>query len=323
MLEIRNLTIAFPTADKPLLMVKNFSLRIEEQAKTILLGESGSGKSLVLLAILRLLPAEAQCTGEILFRGRDIGRMDAKALQSLRGRQIAYIPQGAGNSLNPLTRIGLQVTEGLPLAAGESRERKAIDILAPFGFKEAAEVARAYPHTLSGGMKQRVLIAMGLARNASLTLADEPTKGLDPSRIHTVIEAFQKRQKQAVLCVTHDLAFAGSYADQIVVMYAGHQLEISAKDEFFREPRHPYSQALLAALPENGLHDLTGFAPPHTSEGGGQCIFFDRCPRRFSLCEKEPPMIQQDDREVRCWLYAADHAGDYRTLSERGASVRP
>ena len=119
MLEIRNLTIAFPTADKPLLMVKNFSLRVEEQAKTILLGESGSGKSLVLLAILRLLPAEAQCTGEILFRGRDIGRMDAKALQSLRGRQIAYIPQGAGNSLNPLTRIGLQVTEGLPLAAGD------------------------------------------------------------------------------------------------------------------------------------------------------------------------------------------------------------
>ena len=157
----------------------------------------------------------------------------------------------------------------------------------------------------------------------ALTLADEPTKGLDPSRIRTVIEAFQKLQTQAVLCVTHDLTFAESYADQIVVMYAGHQLEISAKDEFFREPRHPYSQALLAALPENGLHDLTGFAPPHTSEGGGQCIFFDRCPRRFSLCEKEPPMIQQDDREVRCWLYAADHAGDYRTLSERGASVRP
>lgn len=323
MLEIRNLTIAFPTADKPLRMVENFSLSLRENDKTILLGESGSGKSLVLLAILRLLPSEAQCTGEILFRGREIGRMDAKALQSLRGRQIAYIPQGAGNSLNPLTRIGVQVMEGLPLAAGESAVQKAVDLLAPFGFKDASGVAWAYPHTLSGGMKQRVLIAMGLARNASLTLADEPTKGLDPSRIHSVIEAFQKLQTQAVLCVTHDLTFAERYADQIVVMYAGHQLEISAKEAFFREPWHPYAQALLAALPENGLHDLTGFAPPHTSEGSGRCIFFDRCPRRFSLCEKEPPMIQQDHREVRCWLYAADHAGDHRTLSARGASVRP
>ncbi len=314
MLEIRNLTIGFPAKENTLLMVRDFSLTMGEHTKTIILGESGSGKSLVLLAIMCLLPPDAQCRGEILFQGKNVGQMEAADLERLRGGRVAYIPQGCGNSLNPLSRIGRQVTERLPLEKGETLWQKAIRILRPFDFKDPAKTVRAYPHMLSGGMKQRVLIAMGVARNALLTLADEPTKGLDPSRIEGVLDAFRQLKDRAFLCVTHDLSFARDFADEIVVMYAGSQMEISAKEDFFRKPLHPYGEALLAALPENGLHNLTGFAPPHTAGERGQCVFYDRCPKRFSTCEKQPPLFIQDGRKVRCWRYAVKAAADNRTL---------
>lgn len=311
MLHIENLRITFPQHKRRLHVVRDFSLSVGTRDRVALLGESGSGKSLVLLAIMRLLPERAEQEGRIFFHGQDIAAMPPKELQEFRRHRLSYIPQGAGNSLNPLHTIGRQVTEGMDPGEGAA----AAQILTPFGFAHPDKLVHAYPHMLSGGMKQRVLVAMGLVRDAVLTLADEPTKGLDPRHCALVLDAFQQATDRAFLCVTHDLHFARAFADRIAVMYAATLLECSPKEAFFKEPLHPYAQALLAALPENGLRNLSGFAPPHTQEQGDGCVFYERCPGRFSPCRREPPLFPwEGGRKVRCWHYAAGSEENYGSL---------
>ncbi|MCF0120542.1 MAG: ABC transporter ATP-binding protein [Oscillospiraceae bacterium] len=165
--------------------------------------------------------------------------------------------------------------------------------------------ARAYPHMLSGGMKQRAMIAMGVAAGAKTILADEPTKGLDSDRIESVIECFNMLKDETVLCVTHDVNFARAIGDNISVMYAAQQLEYAERDDFFSCPLHPYSQAIIAAMPENGLQCTVGFAPPHTEYSRLICRFAERCPQCSDRCLNEmPPMINLDGHHVRCWQYA-------------------
>ena len=182
---------------------------------------------------------------------------------------------------------------------------QAAALLESFGLEHGVALCRSYPFQLSGGMRQRVLIAMGIAAGADLVLADEPTKGLDRRRIALVEDAFQRLGERTLLCVTHDLRFAHAISSRVVVMYASQQIESGDSPSFFAEPLHPYSRAMLEALPENGLHANMGFAPPRQDvDAQSVCHFYGRCPWRSERCRKAPPLMTVGKRKVRCWKYA-------------------
>ena len=303
MLKLKDLHVQF-TGRRSLEVVSGVNLTVMPGENTIVIGESGSGKSMILLAVLGLLPAAAKLSGAVEWNNQNLLTLTTAELERIRGREIAYIPQGGGNGLNPVMRIGKQLTEGIHFETSADRRHFAIRLLTRFGFGNADTVSRAYPHRLSGGMKQRVLIAMGTAREAQLILADEPTKGLDKQRGEEVIQVFKALQDRTLLCVTHDLAFAKAVSDKIVVLYASKVLEYGTRNDFFSRPLHPYSQALLAALPENGLQVLDGFAPPHEELCRSGCVFFARCPKRMKQCKTEPPFFHYGMQKVRCWRYA-------------------
>lgn len=305
MLEIRNLSVWFHTTEGGF-AVRDVSMRLPEGRRTVMIGETGSGKSVMLQAILRLLPGTAHCSGEVLLDGVNLMELSPRAMRRVRGAGIGYIPQGNGSAMNPLLRVGFQVGEGL-MEHRHLRRRaamqRAISLLAQFHLGDEARIARTYPHMLSGGMRQRALIAMGVAANAPVLFADEPTKGLDEARITQVADTFRGLRQQTLLCVTHDLGFARAIADRIAVMYAAAQLEIADCADFFQNPLHPYAQALLASQAENGFACEIGFAPPSASLADSGCVFSGLCPRRWPRCDQEPPMFDVSGRKVRCWLY--------------------
>ncbi len=307
MLELTDITVRFGKAGTPN-AIEHVSLSVKEKEKVFIIGETGSGKSVLLLAVLGMLPKSAHVTGKALLNGRDLMQLKGKALREMRGKEIAYVPQGSGNGMNPLLRIGYQVGEPLMIhqkAKKKAAIREAIKGLREFDLGEEEELVKKYPHMLSGGMKQRSLIAMGVIADAPVIFADEPTKGLDSERIELVIQAFGQLKDQTIVCVTHDLRFARAAAERICVMYASEQIESAAKDEFFAEPLHPYAKAILAALPENGLKVSKGFAPPREDEEAAKgCHYARRCSFCTERCENKPPMVEVGDRKVRCWLYA-------------------
>lgn len=309
MLELQNITVRFggPGASPA---VDDVSLTLGEREKVAIIGETGSGKSVLLLAVLQMLPSVAAVTGKALLEGTDLLSLPQREMNRIRGARIAYVPQGSGNGMNPLLRVGYQVGEPLMIHQGLSPKaaiRKAVEVLRRFDFGEEEKLARQYPHTLSGGMRQRAMIAMGVAQGAPILFADEPTKGLDSRRIAMVAEAFHRLEEQAILCVTHDLRFAREIAQRVAVIYASQQVEQAGREEFFREPLHPYSQAMLAALPENGLRADLGFAPPREDkELAGACHYYRRCPWKCERCRVNPPLFDLGGgRKVRCWKYGA------------------
>ena len=307
MLDIRNVSVRFSGASE-VGAVENVALTLAERTKTAMIGETGSGKSVLLLAILKLLPALAEITGSVMLDGTDLLKLSEKELENIRGDRIAYIPQGGGGGLDPLMRIGMQIGEPLIDHRGFSKKEavlQSIELLRRFDLGREEAWARAYPHMLSGGMRQRAMIAMGIAAGSKVILADEPTKGLDPQRVREVADCFAGLKEETLLCVTHDINFAAAVGEYISVMYAAQQLEYAEKDAFFKQPLHPYSQAMLAAMPERGLKSNVGFAPPHGAYSVKGCRFADRCPQRSGLCdEKKPPFFDVDGHKVRCWLYA-------------------
>ena len=306
MLDMQNVAIRFGKGPEA---VADTSFHVDRQKRTVVIGETGSGKSVLLLAILGLLPQSARVSGKILFEGLDLLSLKERQMERIRGARIAYIPQGSGNGLNPLYTIGRQIDETIRKHSHVSRveaRRRTVALLERFGIEDAQRRAKAYPFEYSGGMRQRALIAMGIAANAQMILADEPTKGLDRCRIQAVIDAFHQLEGRTLLCVTHDLRLAKSIADNIVVMYASQQIESGSGRDFFAQPLHPYSAAMLSALPENGLQANMGFAPPRLdARAQCACHFLDRCPYKTERCIKMPPLLEiPDGRKVRCWKYA-------------------
>ena len=306
MLDLQNVAIRFGHGPEA---VSDTSFHVDARKRTVVIGETGSGKSVLLLAILGLLPPSASIQGKILFEGEDLLALRERQMERIRGAKIAYIPQGSGNGLNPLYTVGRQIDESIRKHSRLSRaaaRSRTVALLERFGIENAAERARDYPFEFSGGMRQRALIAMGVAADAQLILADEPTKGLDQSRIQSVIDAFHQLEDRTLLCVTHDLRLAKSLADSIVVMYASQQIESGPGADFFTHPLHPYSRAMLEALPENGLQANMGFAPPRTNtDAQSACHFLDRCPCKSEKCLRTPPLFAlEDGRKVRCWNYA-------------------
>lgn len=304
-LEIKDVSVSFGSGSGAG-AVEHFSMDLQEHTRTVLIGETGSGKSVLLLSILQLLPKEAQVSGQVLFRGENLLDKTEKELEHLRGNEISYIPQGSGNGMNPLLKVGFQVGEPMIEHCGKSKKEaiaESVGLLRRFHIGREAERVKAYPHTFSGGMRQRAMVAMGISAGATLLLADEPTKGLDYNRIDMVANCFETLENVTLLCVTHDITFAQRVAQQVSVMYAAQQLEEASRDEFFSNPLHPYSQAILDAMPERGLKSRVGFAPSHAAYEQTGCRFASRCPYRTEKCRQMPPMFLKDGHKVRCWLY--------------------
>jgi len=301
-LTIKGLNVDFPGTS----VIRNLELSVPENKTTCIIGETGSGKSVLLSAILRILPATASVSGEIFFDGKDLLTLSEKEMRNILGRTIAYIPQGVGDGMNPMLRVGGQISEGL--VAHKMLERreayeKGISQMEKFGIDESAKVARKFPHMLSGGMVQRALIAMGIIMDAPVILADEPTKGLDSSRIEIVRNSFKQLTGKTILCVTHDLLFAKDTADYICVLYSGEIVEYASSKDFFSNPLHPYSKMMIDALPSNGLRVYSGFAPPHAEEIKKACSFFDRCPFAEEKCVHHTSTVSLGTRKVKCRLY--------------------
>ncbi len=308
-LEISNLRVRFPTDDGVVRVTNGVDLDIEEGDNLGLIGESGSGKTVLGMAIVRLLPGDAKIEGAIRFNGRDLLTLNEAEMRSIRGREIVMILQNPTNSLNPVLTIGSQIEEAVRLHSELDREcakKKVVELLEEVGIESAARRAKEYPHQFSGGMKERAMIAMALASDPSLIIADEPTKGLDVTIKRRVVKLIKEVTKtKSMLFITHDLGSAAEICDRIAVMYAGEILEIAGTEDLLNDPLHPYTKGFLDSLPSRGLKPIPGMGPSLIDLPSG-CKFHPRCDRAMELCKREdPPMIQKENgRQVRCFQYA-------------------
>lgn len=270
LLVLRDVSIEFETSRGPITAVRNFNLTLPAGRKVAIVGESGSGKSTIAAAINGLLAENGRVSsGEILFDGVDVTKLDQKGLRALRGKSIGLVPQDPMTNLNPLQRVGTQIAEALEVHGQASRaeaEARAIELLDMVGINEPARRTRQYPHELSGGMRQRVLIAMGLACRPRLLIADEPTSALDVTVQRVILEELETLTQQlgtALILITHDLALAAERADDIVVMFRGDVVETGSAAEVLANPKHEYTHRLIAAVP---TMDSKPLIPPVPAE---------------------------------------------------------
>lgn len=310
LLNIQGLDISFKTAALPIKVVNQLSLDIKEGEVFGLAGESGCGKSLTALAIMGLLPDNSFADGLINFKNRDLLTLGKEEMRRLRGKDIAMIFQEPMTSLNPVLTIGYQIKEvlitHLRLSKREATEN-AIELLKAVKISSPEIRVKEYPHQMSGGMRQRVMIAMGLACNPQLLIADEPTTALDVTiqlQILNLLRKLRKERKMSLLLITHDLGILSENADTVAIMYAGRLMELAATREIFSHPGHPYTIGLLNSIPKGKglpLKPIPGFVP-RPGELPEGCKFSDRCAYVKPLCrEKEPEIRDVSDRHlVRC-----------------------
>lgn len=302
LLKMKNLEVRFFLKSTEVKAVRNAELEIFEGETLALIGESGSGKSVMGQAILRILPENAFVSGEIVFEGRNLLNLKEGEMRKVRGSIIGWVPQNPATSLNPVLKAGFQVYEALE-AHGNGWWEKVFELFRKFSLTPEQEKVRKYPHQLSGGMRQRVLVSIGIANEPKLIIADEPTKGVDPTKKRSVIRVFEKvKGRCSTMLITHDLSFAKSLADRVAVMYCGKVVEITESSKFFKQPLHPYSRALLDSIPPK-LKPIKGEPPSMVSPPEG-CAFRERCEFSSEKCLKEPPSVIFGNNVVRCWLYA-------------------
>ena len=323
LLEIRGLSVSFRTDAGPVPAVRGIDLALAQGETLALVGESGCGKSVTALSILRLVetPPGEYTGGEILLSGEDLLRVSEERIREIRGNDVAMIFQEPMTSLNPVFTIGEQVAEAVELhqqvGAAEARAR-AIEALRRVGIPAPEQRTNEYPHQLSGGMRQRVMIAMALACNPALLIADEPTTALDVTIQAQILELIAKLQQElgmAVLLITHDLGVVAETAHRVAVMYAGRVVEEADVLELFERPRHPYTAGLLRSRPRldvgrGKLVPIEGSVPDafHVPPG---CAFHPRCPLAIERCKREdPPLSAHAGRRFACWVTAAEPERD-------------
>ncbi len=317
-LEVKNLKVNFSTPNGELQAVRELSFDLNEGETLAIVGESGSGKSVTSKAVMRLLPNNAKVeSGEILYEGEDLLNLDEGQMTKIRGRKIAMIFQDPSSSLDPIMRIGNQITETI-LLNGRRKERlsyknakeRAIELMKEVGIPEPETRFYQYPFELSGGMRQRIVIAIALSSNPEILICDEPTTALDvtiQAQILDLIDSLKKERKLSVLFITHDLGVVARMADRVAVMYAGKIVEYGLSDEIFYQPKHPYTWALLSSMPDvdvkDRLESIEGTPPDMTSPPQGDA-FAERNPYALKIdFEAEPPFFRVSDTHYAAtWL---------------------
>lgn len=297
-LSLEHLSVALKRGrGRPISVLDDISLTVNAGEMTALVGESGSGKTIASLGVIRLLPRSAEITGKVMLAGTDLAALTESQMRKVRGRDIGMVFQNPLSALNPTTRVGNQIAEVYRLHTGESdraARARARELLGEVGIPDPADRLDDYPHQFSGGMRQRVMIAMALACSPKLLIADEPTTGLDllvARQILTLLSRLRREHSMGVLFITHDLSIVEEHADQVHVLYAGKSVEWGGARSFFAQPRHPYSQALLGAVPRLGqtrLASIPGNLPDPESRPPG-CRFAPRCAFREPACETAYP----------------------------------
>jgi len=315
LLEVRNLHTNFRTRGGVVRAVDGVSWDVQEGETVALVGESGCGKSVSALSIMRLVsePAGRIESGEIIYKGRDLLKLSEEEMRGVRGREIGMIFQEPMTSLNPVLSIGRQLTEGLEIHLKMSQQdarARAVELLGMVGIPDPARRLGQYPHHFSGGMRQRMMIAMALACNPSLILADEPTTALDvtiQAQILELMKDLSKRLGVAMLIITHNLGVVARYADRVNVMYAGRIIEQASAAELYANPRHPYTLGLLRSVPRLDeprrarLDPIEGQPPDLTRLPPG-CSFSPRCAYRVERCAEAPPLEDVDvAHRSACW----------------------
>ena len=312
LLTVENLSVSFGDEKAPFKAVDRISYTVNEGEVLGIVGESGSGKSVSSLAIMGLIDFPGRVTAEKLyFNQNDLLALKPKEKQKIVGADIAMIFQDAMTSLNPSYTVGYQIMEALKVHQGGSkaaRRERAIELLSLVGIPDPKSRLEVYPHQLSGGMSQRVMIAMAIACNPKLLIADEPTTALDvtiQAQIIDLLLELQHKENMALILITHDLALVAESAHRIIVMYAGQVVEEGRAEEIFKSPLHPYTQALLKSLPEfaegkSRLQSLPGVVPGKYDRPQG-CLLNPRCPYATEKCRSvEPALVQINSRQVKC-----------------------
>ena len=299
-LSVRDLSAAFFTKEGVVRAVNDVAFDLEPGRVLAVVGESGCGKSTLALALLRLLPFPGKITGgQVIFEGQSLLSKDEEELRRIRGRRISMIFQDPVSGLNPVLPIGKQVEEILTSHLDipkKERKQRTIEVLRHVGLADAERIVNSYPFHLSGGMCQRVMIAMATALNPSVVIADEPTSALDvtvQAQILNELDTLRAQRGTAIILITHDLGVVAQMADDVAVMYAGRFIEVGTVRQIFKEPRHPYTWALLNTLPRldrgglQQLHSIPG-TPPSMLDLAPECAFLPRCVKAISRCRTEP-----------------------------------
>jgi len=324
LLEVKNLESSFEINGRYYSAVDNVTFEVKRKQVLGIVGESGCGKSALSLSIMGLLPkGKSKMKKEyILFQGSDLHVEDDQKMQSIRGNQISMIFQEPMTSLNPTLTIGYQLQEILLHHEHLSKieaVRESISLLKKVGISHAERIVLEYPHQLSGGMRQRVMIAMAIACKPDLLIADEPTTALDvtvQAQILELLKELQNEHDMSIMLITHDLGVVAEMCDEVIVMYAGKIIERTDVDTLFYHAKHPYTKALLNSIPKidqelQRLNTINGIVPSLSQIKRTGCSFADRCPQAFEKCKEETPQLVNDktDHEVACFLYERSYEG--------------
>ncbi|RXT06550.1 ABC transporter ATP-binding protein [Ammoniphilus sp. CFH 90114] len=317
LLRVENMNIRFKGEGGKLIpAVRDLNFCINEGETVGLVGESGCGKSVTSLSLMRLIPPHSGLAeGKIILQDQDINQLSEREMRSLRGNRVSMIFQEPMTSLNPVQKIGKQIGEVIYLHSSLSKEeiqQKSIEMLKKVGIPRAEKIINDYPHQLSGGMRQRVVIAMAMACNPKLLIADEPTTALDVTIQAQILELMNELKEQyntSILLITHDLGVIAEMADRVMVMYYGQIVEQADVRTLFKHPKHPYTIGLLNSVPDiddesnDPLKPIEGNVPTLGMIKAG-CAFRDRCQHSFQKChEQNPPLFNHQGQLVRCWLY--------------------
>jgi peptide/nickel transport system ATP-binding protein len=323
LLEVNDLKTYFYTTNGIVPSVDGVSFSLESGQTTALVGESGCGKSVTSFSIMQLVNAPGKIVGgEILFKGKDLTGLSDREMRKIRGNEISMIFQEPLTSLNPVMKIGDQLDEILLLHQTTSKKEaknKSVEMLTKVGIPRAEHVYDMHPHELSGGMRQRVMIAMALSCNPSLLIADEPTTALDvtiQAQILRLMKNLKKEFETSILLITHDLGVVAELADKVIVMYAGQVVEEADVMSLYAEPKHPYTQGLIQSTPKidsevDKLNSIQGNVPTPSNKPSG-CYFHPRCPFAMDICKSRMPELktnEQTGNKVRCWLHESDKEG--------------
>ncbi len=318
LLVVNNLKLYYRTRKGVVKAVNDVSFELGEGETLAIVGESGCGKTSLAKALIRLLPRNvATYTGDIWLDGENVMKLDEESFRrQIQWKKISMVFQGAMNALNPVVKVGDHIAEVLMLHRNMEKEEAlkiAIDYLKLVGISET--FLSRYPFELSGGMKQRVVIAMALVTNPKIVILDEPTSALDvitQANIINLLKDIKEKEKLTYIFITHDIALSSELADKVAVFYAGEIAEISDSDSFFKDPLHPYAKKLMASVPslrsEKKLEHIPG-APPSLINLPPGCNFSPRCPYRFDKCKESPPIFNLDGRVVKCWLFEKGYKG--------------